>query len=343
MSANQWPLIRGAWAVVLALAVQDLQGGEIDLDLDGDLWTTSTEQLMNIDLTGDPDQDGALLDLPPNSTFDLPLDRDLPPFVGKWHRHTFRLPDEFSELTFEMEMGVNDEFAVFLNNKLVAIQGTTGGDNFNAPYPGFTLFPDGSTLNPQNKLEYLNISEANFRPGVNVLKVFVTDTGADGSFFRFDADMSFTNPFRPNSGVNDAWFFPTTAGQGFFVIYFPVIDLIFLAWFTFDDERPPDDVIANLGDPGHRWVTAQGPGPGASDSTTLDVFLTTGGVFDAEEPPAVTDQEPIGTMELFWHNCGYAHLRYDIPEQDLDDDIPLQRIALDNVALCEELAAAEEP
>lgn len=341
MTSVQSLLHRSLLPLVLALAAGPLPAGEIDLDLDGDKWRTSTVQLENVDLTGDPDLDGATLQVPANNSFNLPLDNDLAPFEGKWHRHDFRLPDEYSNLYFETDLGVNDEFALFINNKLVAIQGSTGGDNFNDPFPGFELHPDGSTVNIGNKLEYLNVSHADFKPGNNIIKVFVTDTGADGSFFRFDADMSFDNPFRPNTGVNDAWFFPSTAGQGFFFIYFPVIDLIFAAWFTFDDERPAEDVMANLGDAGHRWVTFQGPGPGETDTATLNAFLTTGGVFDSGDPPATTIQDPIGTLEVFWHNCEYAHVRYEFPEPDLDDDIPLQRIALDNVALCQALGEEE--
>jgi len=32
-----------------------------------------------------------------------------------------------------------------------------------------------------------------------------------------------------------------------------------MAWFTHDTERPDTGVEAILGEPGHRWLTAQGP------------------------------------------------------------------------------------
>ena len=32
-----------------------------------------------------------------------------------------------------------------------------------------------------------------------------------------------------------------------------------MAWFTYDTELPPGVAQANLGDPGHRWLTAIGP------------------------------------------------------------------------------------
>jgi hypothetical protein len=61
-----------------------------------------------------------------------------------------------------------------------------------------------------------------------------------------------------NAGLNDAWFNSRTDGQGFVIIVYPQIEQIFLAWFTYDIVRPPMDVTASVGEPGHRWLTAQG-------------------------------------------------------------------------------------
>ena len=65
------------------------------------------------------------------------------------------------------------------------------------------------------------------------------------------------SPFFINPGLNDAWWFGTK-GQGFLFTVLPQTKAVFLAWFTFDTERPPQDVSAILGDPGHRWFTALG-------------------------------------------------------------------------------------
>jgi plastocyanin len=136
-----------------------------------------------------------------------------------------------------------------------------------------------------------------------------------------------------NAGMSDAWFDPATGGQGFFIIAWEIAQVMFLSWFTFDTERPPTDVMAILGEPGHRWVTAQGPFSG--DTAVLDVFLTSGGVFDASDPPASTDQQPIGTITITWSSCTEGVLAYDLPLLGLMGDIPIQRIVPDNVALCE--------
>ena len=136
-----------------------------------------------------------------------------------------------------------------------------------------------------------------------------------------------------NSGMTDAWFNEPTDGQGMLIIVWENIEFMFMAWFTFDTERPPEDVMAILGEPGHRWLTAQGPYTG--DTATLDVFLTSGGVFDSAEPPAITDQEPIGTVTIKWTGCNAAIATYDIPSLGLMGDIPIERIVLENVPLCE--------
>lgn len=137
--------------------------------------------------------------------------------------------------------------------------------------------------------------------------------------------------FAINPGLNDAWFNPATQGQGFFITVFDDIGMIFLAWFTYDSERPPPGVDANLGEPGHRWLTAFGPYAG--DSAVLDIEVTSGGVFDAAEPAPI--QETDGEMVLEFSDCENGMVSYEIASLGLQGDIPIERIALDNVASCE--------
>lgn len=136
-----------------------------------------------------------------------------------------------------------------------------------------------------------------------------------------------------NAGMSDSWYNAETVGQGFFIIVWEDLDQIFLSWFTFDTIRPPEGVIAELGDPGHRWLTAQGAYSG--DTATLDIYETSGGVFDAAEPAAETDPVPIGSMLITWSDCSSAELLYDIPGQSLSGAMTLERIVPDNVPLCE--------
>lgn len=140
--------------------------------------------------------------------------------------------------------------------------------------------------------------------------------------------------FQINAGLNDAWFNPDTVGQGFLIVVWEEIQLMFVAWFTYDLERPPDDVDAILGDPGHRWITAQGPYSG--DLAMLDIFITRGGVFDSAEPPA---DPPVkdGIMLVKFSDCEEGLITYDIPSIKRSGEVPIRRIVLDNVSLCEAL------
>jgi hypothetical protein len=140
-----------------------------------------------------------------------------------------------------------------------------------------------------------------------------------------------------NAGFNDAWYNRDTAGQGFLISAFPVIQQMFVAWFTFDTQRPPEDVTAHLGEPGHRWLTAQGPYSG--DTAELTLYVTKGGVFDSIEPAADTDPAGDGTLTIEFADCTQALVSYDITSLGISGQIPIERIVPDNVELCESLRA----
>lgn len=144
--------------------------------------------------------------------------------------------------------------------------------------------------------------------------------------------------FQINAGLNDTWKNPATPRQGFFVTVFAERSepLMFLAWFTYDVERPAANVTAILGDPGHRWLTALGAYSG--DTATLDIELTEGGIFDSGVP--FPDQTPgYGTFTVKFISCIEGEVAYDIPSIPISGTAPITRAANDNVALCETLAA----
>lgn len=141
--------------------------------------------------------------------------------------------------------------------------------------------------------------------------------------------------FTINAGLNDAWLNPETGGQGFFITVFPDARFMFLSWFAYEFERPPEDAAAKLGEPGHRWLTAGGSYSG--NSATLDVNFTEGGIFDSHR---MTTQAPnYGTIIVTFTGCNSGEVMYDIPSVGRAGIVPIQRIALDNVPLCESLAA----
>jgi predicted outer membrane repeat protein len=147
----------------------------------------------------------------------------------------------------------------------------------------------------------------------------------------FEAGPLLPDPgFVINAGLNDAWYNPATDGQGFFVIAFPEIKELFLSWFTYDTERPGEDVTAILGEPGHRWLTAQGSY--ADNQATLDLYTTSGGVFDSAEPAPSPRRS--GSIVLDFSSCNRGTVSYDVPSIGLQGIVPIERIVLDNVDMC---------
>ena len=142
--------------------------------------------------------------------------------------------------------------------------------------------------------------------------------------------------FIMNAGINDAWFNPLTDGQGFFITVFPELGFVTLAWFTYDTALPPDDATANLGDPGHRWMTAGGVVD--NEKSIMNIEFTSGGIFDT--PTEIQRTDPAGsdgTLILKFDNCSSGSIEYDITSIDARGTVPIQRVAGDNIALCDAL------
>lgn len=142
--------------------------------------------------------------------------------------------------------------------------------------------------------------------------------------------------FVMNAGLNDAWFNPVTDGQGFFITVFPELGFVTLAWFTYDTELPPLDATANLGDPGHRWLTAGGVIAG--NQSVMNIEFTSGGLFDAASTIERTD--PVGadgTLTMTFENCNEGTIDYDITTINAQGTVPIQRVAVDNASLCNAL------
>ena len=150
-------------------------------------------------------------------------------------------------------------------------------------------------------------------------------------------DLSMFNVFQINPGLNDAWYYMPTDGQGFFITVFPDLGYVSLAWFTYDTELPPEDATANLGDPGHRWLTALGPIDG--DQAVMNITMTSGGIFD--NPTEVDRTDPPGsdgTITLTFDSCSAGTIEYDIPSINRQGVIPIERVADDNIVICEALS-----
>ncbi len=140
--------------------------------------------------------------------------------------------------------------------------------------------------------------------------------------------------FHINAGLNDAWYNPATSGQGFFITVFPNLGVVSLAWFTYDTSLPAEGAQANLGDPGHRWITAIGPITG--NQVVMNIEITSGGLFDTQSEVQRTEPEGSdGTITLTFENCNSAIVEYDITSIRRQGSVPIRRVANDNIALCE--------
>jgi len=157
----------------------------------------------------------------------------------------------------------------------------------------------------------------------------------EGVFVLSDGEAVDEPPFRINAALNDAWYDPATSGQGVLVSVFPTQGQVFLAWFTFDTQRPPEDTTALLGDVGHRWLTASGPIDGRV--AELEFILARGGRFDRTTP--VVERFVKGQGQLVFTGCNAASLAWRLPESGLSGQTTLRRVNRDNVALCEALSA----
>jgi len=144
--------------------------------------------------------------------------------------------------------------------------------------------------------------------------------------------------FAINAGLNDAWYDPDTDGQGFFITVYPDLGAVSLAWFTYDTELPPMDVTANLGDPGHRWLTALGPI--VDNKAMMQIEMTSGGIFDTATDITRTDPPGSdGTILLTFDSCNSGTVEYDIPSINQQGIVHIQRVVNDNIMICEALSA----
>ena len=78
------------------------------------------------------------------------------------------------------------------------------------------------------------------------------------------------------------------------------------------------------------------------DTANLTIYVTEGGVFDKGSPAPVTDQAGNGTITIEFADCTEGLVRYEITSLGISGEIPIERIAHDNVPLCEMLAISND-
>lgn len=144
-------------------------------------------------------------------------------------------------------------------------------------------------------------------------------------------------PFGLNPGLNGSWVDPTTDGQGMFMDVFANAGVLFLAWFTYDSMMPDAAETREVGKAGNTWLVAQGGFADGDASVDLDLYFRGGGRFN--DPETVPDPiEKVGSGTLDMESCLQGTLTYAL-DSGLAGSARLNRIALDNVDLCESFFA----
>jgi len=164
---------------------------------------------------------------------------------------------------------------------------------------------------------------------------FITEANLVMTAVSTDAVAPAPDNFVMNAGLNDAWYNPLTDGQGFFITVFPELHKVTLAWFTYDTSLPPVDASADLGSPGHRWLTALGDIDG--DTAVLNITIASGGLFDTATDVQAVQYIDDGTITLSFSDCNSGMVEYDIPSINRQGSVPIERVADDNAVLCEAL------
>ena len=193
-----------------------------------------------------------------------------------------------------------------------------GGFNAASPQTNlFTIVDDGATVRMEQGVDYYLVT-APWGCG--------TATFGDYQYVLLGP----SNEFVITEGVNGAWANFETLGQGQLMEVYPDVNLLFSAWFTWDTMQPDPGHMAGVGDPNHRWLTAQGGFEG--DTATLDIYVARGGMFD---DPAPVQNDAAGTMTIQVLSCNEALVTYDVGEQS--GSYTMNKIANDNVATCQML------
>jgi hypothetical protein len=115
-------------------------------------------------------------------------------------------------------------------------------------------------------------------------------------------------PINGDFGLSGAWADMSTSSQGMVIEVNPLNANVFLGWFTFVADGPRDVS-------GQRWYTAQHPYTVGERSLVLDLYETTGGVFDQN---AFTQTVAVGTATLKYTSCTSADFDYAFTGGDLE-------------------------
>lgn len=179
----------------------------------------------------------------------------------------------------------------------LTIYQNTGG-NFNAPPVTDGVVVGTATLSfdtcTSGQLTY-NFTDGSGRSGtIPLTRITQNVTCSAAGAGPINADFAFSGN----------WFDAATSGQGFTVEVNPSNGSVFMPWYTYAPGG------AGAGPAGQRWYTASGTFMAGSRSIALDLYETTGGVFDTHTVPGPASVK-VGTGTLTFQSCSTATFNFN--------------------------------
>jgi len=182
-------------------------------------------------------------------------------------------------------------------NASLTIYQNTGG-NFNAPPATNAQAVGTATLSfdtcSSGSLSY-TFSDGSSRTGTVPLTRLLPNV-----------TCSLTTPFPTNAdfALSGSWYAgAATSGQGFTAEVAPNSGAFFLSWFTYAPSG------ANAGAAGLRWYTAQGAFTPGLRTIPVQIYETTGGVFDTPTPAGQATVQ-VGSGTMVFQSCSAATFSY---------------------------------
>ncbi len=244
--------------------------------------------------------------------------------IGAAQAETFNVTVSNSVFTpNNLEIKVGDT-VIWTNNN--GIHDVVADDNSFSSGPPSTSFVFAKTFNSVGEILYYCTVHSD--PGLDI------NAFMNGRINVTAVDVGPEPTFEINQGIAGSWFFPETTGSGFLIDVRPADQFIFAAWFTHDvtdTDRPESDT-------GTRWYTVAGGYAG--NTAVLDMFETTGGLFDSPQAVSTT---AVGSVTFEFADCSNGEVSYEFTDrEELAGTFPIQRAVPGTENICESLTVASK-
>ena len=227
---------------------------------------------------------------------------------GAWYTYDIAAGAETSQRWYSIQSAISGT----AQSIAVTIYQNTGG-NFDAP-PGTSAVAVGT-----GTLSFDTCTSGSFS--------YAFDDGRTGTIplQRLLPNVNCVESGTPANPVSDfgfsgAWYNAATSGQGVVMEINPNDAQVFIGWYSYAVSGE------SAGAAGQRWFSAQSPYTVGSRTIELNVYASTGGIFDGTGGVTTT---PVGTATLTLTSCTTATLDYTFTAGELNGQsgsIPLTRL-----------------